>query len=60
VLKPVYIYILLRSSFIYDSVFIVQRATENALSNSSIITIFSTSLIGLKTLQNDEGRQHTV
>jgi hypothetical protein len=34
--------------------------TEHALCNSSIITIFSATSAGDKTLQNAEGWQHTV
>ena len=34
--------------------------TENVLSNRILITIFSAILIGLKTLQNDEDRQHNI
>jgi hypothetical protein len=34
--------------------------TKNALSISSLITIFSATLVGLKTLPNAEGTQHSV
>ena len=34
--------------------------TQNALSSSSLIAIFSAILTALKTLTNDEGTQHTV
>ena len=44
----------------FYSLIVVWRDTDNALSNSSIITTISAILFDLKTLQNDEGRQHTV
>jgi hypothetical protein len=57
----VYIYIyFIVSTFIYSSAFTVQPDTENTVSYRSLITIFSATLIGLKTLPNDESTQHGV
>jgi len=57
----VYIYIYSIEVGIY-LLFCIYRAASHrkALSYSSLITAFSATLIDLKTLPNDEGRQHTV